>query len=187
MVPQLLQGKALNPNVAFEALHGLVPIAPSSLASLYAPGDPASAVWLLRPTFILFCLGLLADAIRPVSPTSVSLPVQVHLFPPEPPQQPLQLLPPTSLAPSSPFATWHPETWSLIFLTDSHCTCSKTQSLFWFLQDLNDLAYLSTSLPTPHKTLPLFTTPSCTTIVTVPQKFHHVFYLKIFVSAILLA
>lgn len=43
MVTQLLQRKALNPNVAFEALHGLVPIAPSSLASLYIPGDPASA------------------------------------------------------------------------------------------------------------------------------------------------
>lgn len=37
MAPQLLQDKAPNPNLAFEALHSLVPTAPSSLTSLLPP------------------------------------------------------------------------------------------------------------------------------------------------------
>lgn len=46
MAPQLLQDKALNANLAFEALHNPGPTAPSSLTSLMPPVAQPQPVWL---------------------------------------------------------------------------------------------------------------------------------------------
>lgn len=42
MVPQLTQGKALNPDLAFEVLHSPIPMTRSSLTPLYALGPSLS-------------------------------------------------------------------------------------------------------------------------------------------------
>lgn len=50
MVPQLIQGKALNPDLAFEVLHSPNPMTRSSL-TLFMPRGLASVMQLLKPDF----------------------------------------------------------------------------------------------------------------------------------------
>lgn len=73
MAPQLLQDKAPNPNLAFEALHSLVPTAPSSLTSLYGPCGPASTwpslgVWVRALCLLSSASVLLPGQVPPLSP-----------------------------------------------------------------------------------------------------------------------
>lgn len=90
MAPQLLQDKAPNPNLAFEALHSLVPTAPSSLTSLHAPvaqpqPGPASEFG--------FMLSVFSSTSPWPGPSSLTR-MGTASF---------------SLAPSSPFSIWQPE------------------------------------------------------------------------------
>jgi hypothetical protein len=99
MVPQLLQGKALNPNLAFEALHSPDPIAwsqpSSSLTSLYVPGGAHMAYLLSPPPFTIVQLSV--PSLLPSVPLPIPCPICSHFDL----QQPLQLFPAGSLAPFS--------------------------------------------------------------------------------------
>lgn len=73
MAPQLLQDKAPNPNLAFEALHSPVSTAPSSLTSLYAPVAQPQPGPALEFGFMLSVFSLLPSVPLPGQVPALSL------------------------------------------------------------------------------------------------------------------
>lgn len=110
MVPQLIQGKALNPNLAFEVLHSPIPMTRSSLA-LFMPRGLASGMQLFRPDLHSLPPGTegsghLSHLLSPAFSTLR------HVLLPGWLQQTFQLFPDQLNLPSL-FSTWQPE-WPLL-------------------------------------------------------------------------
>lgn len=133
MAPQLLQDKAPNPNLSFEALHSSVPTALSSRTSVNAPMAHPQPVRLLQP----WSLG----------PCSVPSPVLSVPFPGQvPPLAPAwsQSLHCSACGLSCPFQSILYMAARLVIiklqttyspaLITSCCTCDKVQSAFQILQ-----------------------------------------------------
>lgn len=172
MAPQLLQDKAPNPNLAFEALHSLVPTAPSSLTSLHAPvaqpqPGPASEFGFMLSVFY-FSLARSLLSHPDGHSLLLSCPFQSVLY----------------MAARVIIITL--QTTSCPALTTSCHTCNKAQSPF---QDLQDSQRASRCLPVySHLLKPSPRShASGTSIVTGPQTHHQaVFCFKAFYLLFLL-
>lgn len=79
MVPQLRQGKALNPNLSFEVLHSSIPVIGPALPPLYALGPSLSPCSCSGRSFSFFSWDCgLMTAVSTLTPTLPSAP-QPHL------------------------------------------------------------------------------------------------------------
>lgn len=98
MAPQLLQDKAPNPNLAFEALHRAVPTVQPALPPFVPPVAQPRPLRLPWPG----SLGSCSLSVLSLQPTS-----SASLWPGA--ASPTWMASASSLAPSSPFSTWQPD------------------------------------------------------------------------------